>query len=91
MMMPVLYRRFRIMKHANFLLAFAFYQREPSTLLLDQELFFLSFFLFSRYNVAVRGGRAGKRQGAHRVCKYIHVFTNTHRVWKVSGRRGGVK
>lgn len=41
--------------------------------------FFLFFFLFSRYNVvAVRRGRPGKRQRAHRVCKYIHVFTNTH-------------
>lgn len=37
MMMPVLYRRFRIMKHANFLLAFAFYQREARPSLREGE------------------------------------------------------
>lgn len=40
--------------------------------------FSFSFFLFSRYNVAVRRGRAGKRQRAHTGCANIFTYSRTH-------------
>lgn len=102
MMMPVLYRRFRITKHANFLLAFAFYQREASTTLLFARVknkrldinlfsFFLSFFFSSLDTTSSRSDEEElANDNAHTGCANIFTYsrTHTHRVWKVSGERG---
>lgn len=72
------------MKHANFLLAFAFYQRETSpfsSLFGEEESVWIStffpFFFLSSLSIQRRGQTRNKHVHTD-VCEYIHVYIHEH-------------